>query len=120
MEDKRRTGTDVANDVSVQIGLVISQAHQAVSEWTYHDHDVKLLGLRDKLHRGVVDNHRVESDTSVSVLLLGNSLTRVEEETVSKLHDVGLVDTGDFLPGQRASRTQRRVCSAKDPPFGCS
>jgi hypothetical protein len=79
------TGTDVANDVSVQV---------------WHDHDVELLRLGDQLHRGVVDNHRVELDSSVSVLLLCDSFTCVEEKTISELHNVGLVDTGDFLENQ--------------------
>lgn len=68
-----------------------------VSSATHHDHDVKLLWPRDELHRGVVDDHAVELDTSVAVLLLGDSLARVQEQTVTEFHDVGLVDTGDFL-----------------------
>jgi len=64
-----------------------------------------LLWLGNKLHGGVVDNHAVELNAGVAVLLLGDSLASVKEETVTELHNVGLVDTGDLLEGcQRASR----------------
>jgi hypothetical protein len=56
----------------------------------------------DELHRGVVDDHGVKLDACVSVLLLGDTLARVEEQTISELHDVGLVDTGDLLRGMSA------------------
>jgi hypothetical protein len=64
---------------------------------THHDHHVELLGLGNELHGGVVDDHRVELDTSVTVFLFSDSLAGVEEKTVSELHDVGFVNTGDFL-----------------------
>jgi hypothetical protein len=64
---------------------------------THHNHHVKLLRPRNKLHRRVVHNHRVELDARVAVFLLGDALARVEEQTVAELHDVGLVDAGDFL-----------------------
>jgi hypothetical protein len=73
------TSADVGEDASVQVG---------------HDHDVELLGARDALHRGVVDNHVVGLEGRV---VLANALDRVAEETVSQLHDVGLVDAGDLL-----------------------
>lgn len=56
-----------------------------------------MLRLRDKLHSSVVDNHRLELDTGVAILLLGDSLAGVEEKTVTELHNVSLVDTGDLL-----------------------
>jgi len=87
---------------------------------TYHDHDVKLLGLGNKLHRGVVDNHRVESNTSVSVLLLGDSLACVEEKTISELHNVGLVDTSDFLAESAQVLVSLPMRPQRDSPFGCS
>lgn len=60
------------------------------------DHDVELLGLGDKLHRRVVDDHLLELD-SRRLVLLGDLLANSEEETVSELHDVGLVNTGNLL-----------------------
>lgn len=64
---------------------------------THHDHNIKLLRLRDKLHRSIVDNHGIKLDSGVTVLLLCDSLARVEEETVSEFHNVGFVHAGDFL-----------------------
>lgn len=75
-------GTNVGDDVSVQVG---------------EDDDVKLLGTRNELHGGVVDDHLVKLDAGVAILLLCDALAGVEEETVTELHDVGLVDTGDLL-----------------------
>lgn len=72
-------GTNVGQDATVQVG---------------HDHDVKLLGLRDTLHAGVVDDHVVVLDAGE---LGGDLLAGVAEETVGQLHDVGLVDAGDPL-----------------------
>lgn len=48
----------------------------------------------------VVDDHGVECDTRALVLLC-DGLARVQEETVTELHDVGLVDTGDLLLARR-------------------
>jgi len=43
------------------------------------------------------DTHHVgESDTRILVLF-SDSSAGVEEETVTKLHDVGLVDSGNVL-----------------------
>jgi hypothetical protein len=61
-----------------------------------HDHDVKLLGPHDELLGRIVDDHVVELDSG-SLVLLCDGLASVEEETISKLHDVGLVDAGDGL-----------------------
>lgn len=98
--DKRvLTSTDVTNDVTVQVRLSGSASpliHKG-RVVTHHNHNIKLLRPRDKLHRGVVDNHRVELDTGVSVFCLGDALTGVEEETVTEFHDVGFVDAGDLL-----------------------
>ena len=76
-----QTSTHVGNNVTIQVG---------------HDHDIELLGSGDKLHGGVVDNHVVKLDSRAGVLL-GDLATGVEEETISQLHDVGLVDAGDLL-----------------------
>ena len=72
------TGADVGENATVKVG---------------HDHDVELLGTADTLHAGVVDNHVVGLDGGV---LLTDLLDGVAEETVGKLHDVGLVDAGDL------------------------
>jgi hypothetical protein len=56
----------------------------------------------------------------VSVLLLCDSFTCVEEKTISELHDVGLVDTSDFLYNQPRSPLLFVVDNKVDPPFGCS
>jgi hypothetical protein len=100
-EEEGHTGTDVADDVTVQV---------------WHDHDVELLRLGNQLHRSVVDNHGIEFDTSVSVLLLCDSFTCVEEETISEFHNVGLVDTSDFL----SSQPLYTLYVGRELPFGCS
>lgn len=74
------TGTDVGKDTSVKVG---------------HDEHVELLRAADALHGGVVDNHVVGLDAGV---VLTDTLDGVAEQTVGKLHDVGLVDTGNLLP----------------------
>ncbi len=74
-----KTGTNVGEDTSVQVG---------------HDHDVKLLGTRDALHRGVVDDHVVVLNGGV---VFTDPLNSVSEQTIGQLHDVGLVDASDLL-----------------------
>lgn len=71
--------SQVVNDVSVEV---------------WHDHHVELLWLRDKLHASVVNDHGLKLDLWV---LLGDVLAGAEEKSVSKLHDVGLVHSGDLL-----------------------
>jgi hypothetical protein len=73
------TSTDVGQDTSVQVG---------------HHHDVELLRPRDALHGGVVDDHVVRLQSGV---VLADPLDGVAEQTIGKLHDVGLVDAGDLL-----------------------
>jgi hypothetical protein len=73
------SSTDVGENTSVQVG---------------HDHDVELLRPRDTLHGGVVDNHVVGLESGV---VLTDALDSVAEQSISKLHDVGLVDAGDLL-----------------------
>jgi len=73
------TGTDVGENTAVKVG---------------RDHDVELLRAGYTLHAGVVHNHVVGDDTGV---VLSDTLDGVAEETVGKLHDVGLVDDGDLL-----------------------
>ena len=45
----------------------------------------------------VVDDHVVVFDAS-ALVLLRNATESVEEETITELHDIGLVDTSHFLP----------------------
>jgi hypothetical protein len=73
------TSTNVGENTSVQVG---------------HDHDVELLWPRHALHGGVVDDHVVGLQGGV---VLADPLDGVAEETVGKLHNVGLVDAGNLL-----------------------
>lgn len=59
-----------------------------------HDHNVELLGTADALHRGVVNDHVVALELRI---ILGEPIEGAAEETIGKLHDVGLVDAGDLL-----------------------
>jgi hypothetical protein len=74
-----QTSANVGQDTSVQVR---------------HHHDVELLWPRDALHGGVVDDHVVGLDRRV---VLADLLDGVAEQTVGKLHDVGLVDAGNLL-----------------------
>lgn len=82
---RHNTGTtnegraDVGQDATVQVR---------------HDHDIELLGARDSLHGGVVDNHIVHFQSGI---VLGNLVEGAAEETVGQLHDVGLVNAGNLL-----------------------
>jgi hypothetical protein len=58
-----------------------------------HDHDVELLRAGNSLHGGIVDNHVVDLKGRV---LLGDLVEGAAEQTVGKLHDVGLVDAGNL------------------------
>ncbi len=71
--------TNVGENASVQV---------------WHDQNVELLWAGDTLHGGVVDNH-VRGLEGWEVL--GDGVESVAEKTVSQLHDVGLVDTGNLL-----------------------
>lgn len=82
-----RDNTRAANESSSNVG-------QNATIQVGHDHDIKLLGLADALHGGVVDNHVVALKLGV---VLGQTLEGSTEKTVGKLHDVGLVDTSDLL-----------------------
>lgn len=72
---------DVGDNVAVQVG---------------HDHDVELARLAYELHRRVVDDHVARGDAG-ALVLLGDVTEGVEEETVTELHDVGLVYAHDAL-----------------------
>lgn len=72
-------GTDVGQNATVQVR---------------HDQHIELLGARDSLHGGVVDNHIVGLEGRV---VLGNLVESAAEQTVGKLHDVGLVNASDLL-----------------------
>jgi hypothetical protein len=73
------TSTNVGQDTSVQVG---------------HHHDVELLWPGDTLHGGVVDDHVVGLESGV---VLADLFDGVAEETIGKLHDVGLVDAGNLF-----------------------
>jgi hypothetical protein len=85
-----KASSDVGEDTSVQVG---------------HDHDIELLRPRDTLHGCVIDNHVVGLKGGV---VLADLLDSVAEQTVGKLHDVGLVDAGDLLAvvGQRKGESK--------------
>jgi hypothetical protein len=85
-----QASSDVGENTSVQVR---------------HNHDVELLWPRDTLHGGVVDNHVVGLEGGV---VLADLLDGVAEQTVGKLHDVGLVDAGDLLAvvGQRKGKSK--------------
>lgn len=68
----------VVDDVAVQVG---------------HDADVKLTRVGHHLHCAVVHDHGLELDLWVQ---LGDFLATAQEQTVTQLHDVGLVDSGDL------------------------
>lgn len=97
-----KTGTDVGENATVKVR---------------HDHDVELLRTADTLHGGVVDNHVVGLDGGV---LLTDLLDGVAEETVGKLHDVGLVDAGDLAAvvgkseGESELGDTLRLCAGDD------
>lgn len=74
-----KSSADVGEDATVQVG---------------HDHDVELLGSGNSLHGGIVDDHVVDLKGGI---VLSGLVESGAEETVGKLHDVGLVDTGDLL-----------------------
>lgn len=73
------TSTDVGEDVTVKVRS---------------DQHLVLLGVGDGLHGAVVDNDGVGLDLGVE--LLANVGDGVAEQTVTLLHDVGLVDGGDL------------------------
>lgn len=70
---------NVRQDTTVQVG---------------HNHDIKLLGAGDSLHRSVVNDHVVGLQSWV---VLGDLLESVAEETVGQFHDVGLVNASNLL-----------------------
>eukprot|EP01137_Pigoraptor_chileana_P032186 Opistho-2@21176 len=85
---------DIADNVAIQVG---------------HDHHIELIGIGHELHAAVVDNHRLELDHGIKCRHL---LARVKEETVSKLHDVCLVDRSDLLPVIASGVIKRILCNA--------
>lgn len=106
-----QSSADVSDDVSVKV---------------WHDHDIELLRSSDKLHRAekrgkilvscegrkgayvrllafplsghsrVINDH-IPAGDSRTFVFLSNLSEGVQEETISQLHDVGLVNTGDLL-----------------------
>ena len=59
---------NIGNNVTVQIG---------------HDHNIELLRTRDKLHSSVVNNHVIDFNIVVSILL-GEITTSTQEKTISQ------------------------------------
>lgn len=74
-----------------------------------HDHNIELLWSRDTLHGCVVNDHVVGLQGGV---VLSHSVEGVSEETIRKLHDVRLVDTGDLLSVVRKSKAERELGDA--------
>ena len=54
------------------------------------------MPTKEQIDLRVVDNHVIESETGRLVLLRDLSES-VQEETVTELHDVSFVNTGNFL-----------------------
>ena len=67
--------------------MTVPVSGHAVDEWSVHPR--------------VVDNHVVVLDAS-ALVVLSYATEGVEEETVTELHDVRLVDTSDFLQRESA------------------
>ena len=88
------SSSNVGEDTAVEVG---------------HDHDVELLGTADALHRGVVYNHVVALELRI---ILGEPVEGAAEETVGKLHDVGLVDAGDLLAAVHESKLKGELGNA--------
>lgn len=88
-----KTGTNVRENGTVQVR---------------GDENVELLGPGDSLHRCIVNNH-------VAVFNLGILLTDFfnggAEETVSELHNVGLVNSSDLLTVVLESKVVGKACN---------
>ena len=74
-----------------------------------HDHDIELLGLGNGLHGGIVDNHVVDLEGRV---VLSGLVEGGAEETVGKLHDVGLVNASDLLAVVGKGEAERELGDA--------
>lgn len=73
------SSADVGEDAPVEIG---------------HDHDVELLWFGHTLHRRIIHNHVVGLQGGE---VSRDRIERVAKQSVSELHDVGLVNTSDFV-----------------------
>lgn len=80
-----------------------------------HNHNVELLGARNSLHGGVVDDHVVNLQSRV---VLGDLVEGAAEKAIRKLHDVGLVDAGNLLAVVGKSETKGELGNALG--FGAS
>lgn len=94
LEDSNVTAHVAAGDDTSTTDEGSANVGQNATVKVRHDHDVELLGLANSLHGGVVDNHVVDLEGGVVV---GDTVEGGTEETVSQLHDVGLVNAGDLL-----------------------
>jgi hypothetical protein len=81
-----RDDTGTTNKGSANVG-------QDTAVKVRHDHNVELLGARDSLHGGVIDNHVADLEGRV---LLSDLVEGAAEKTIGKLHDVGLVDASNL------------------------
>ena len=96
-----QTCRQIRDDVSIQI---------------LQEQRVEPFRTRDKLHAGVVDDALVTFNTGKEI---GNLAADPEEQPVAHLHDVGLVDYGDFLAPGPAGVFERELsdslrCLASD------
>lgn len=82
--------TNIGEDGSIKVG---------------HDKDIELLRPGNSLHRSIIDNQIIDLELGV---ILGNLHKGGPEQAVGELHDVRLVNTGNFLPlvgsGKRESK----------------
>ena len=86
-----QAGRQIAQDVAVQV--------------RQHEHVVQ-LGLLHQLHAHVVDDAVLELD--VGDIPWPPLRADFEQQPVGVLHDVGLVDAGDFLAARSRGRSRRR------------
>lgn len=87
---------DIGHDVTIKIR---------------HDHNIELLRFSDELHRSVIYDHVVESDTRTLILLRYASAS-VEEQTVTQFHDVGFVHCCHSLSAVLDSKVKGKASDA--------
>ena len=94
LED-RRIVADVASRDDAQTPYQTgAQVGDKVAIQVFHEQNVHLLGILDKLHAAGVDNDLLVFD--VRILLLIDPSGTVEEQPVGQLHDVRLVEHRDL------------------------
>ncbi|KAH3661569.1 hypothetical protein OGAPHI_006417 [Ogataea philodendri] len=75
-----KSGTNIRQDGTIKI-------------WCHHD--IKLLWVRNSLHRSIVHNHVL--DFNVGILRRSDILHGSSEQTVTKFHNVGFMNSGNKL-----------------------